>query len=195
MRPFSPYRARGFSLVELMVAMLIALIGTIIIFQVFEVSEGIKRSTTSGGDAQQNGVVALYLMEHDLRNGGAGFNDVGFAGCKILAYDNSRAIKNFSLILAPALICAPGSTNPGGMCPGTGTAGTSPDRLTVFYGANPQISDPDRWARTSLQTRRNHQQHLRLQAGGPDGDDAAPSFASNCSPSATGVGRDAPVAP
>ena len=141
MRPFSAYRVRGFSMVELMVAMLIGLIGMIIIFQVFEVSEGIKRSTTSGGDAQQNGVIALYLMEHDLRNAGAGFNDVGFAGCRILAYDASRATPNFSLILAPALICAPGSTNPGGMCPGTGNAGTSPDGLTVFYGSNPRTSN------------------------------------------------------
>src|SRR5882762_4746156 len=54
---------RGFSMVELLVAMLIALIGMIIIFQVFEVSESIKRSTTSGGDSQQNGVIALYTMK------------------------------------------------------------------------------------------------------------------------------------
>lgn len=136
-----PNRARGFSLVELLVAMLIGLIGMIIIFQVFEVSEGIKRTTTSGGDAQQNGAIALYLLEHDLRNGGMGFNDVGFAGCKILAYDATRATPNFSLMLAPALICAPGSTNPGGYCPGTGVPGTSPDQLTVFYGSNPWVSD------------------------------------------------------
>jgi len=141
MQPFFPYRARGFSMVELMVAMLIGLIGMIIIFQVFEVSEGIKRTTTSGGDAQQNGAVALYVMEHDLRNGGMGFNDVGLAGCRILAYDATRAAPNFSLVLAPALICAPGSTNPGGYCPGTGAPGTSPDQLTVFYGSNPWISD------------------------------------------------------
>jgi type IV pilus assembly protein PilW len=135
------YRTRGFSMVELMVAMLIGLIGMIIIFQVFEVSEGIKRTTTSGGDAQQNGAIALYLLEHDLRNGGMGFNDVGFAGCRILAYDATRATPNFSLLLAPAVICAPGSTNPGGYCPGTGAPGTSPDQLTVFYGSNPWVSD------------------------------------------------------
>ena len=141
MRPFLPYRARGFSMVELMVAMLIGLIGMVIIFQVFEVSEGIKRTTTSGGDAQQNGAIALYLLEHDLRNGGMGFNDAGFAGCKILAYDATRATPNFNLMLAPTLICAPGSTNPGGYCPGTGAPGTSPDQLTVFYGSNPWVSD------------------------------------------------------
>ena len=134
-------RVRGFSMVELMVAMLIGLIGMIIIFQVFEVSEGIKRTTTSGGDAQQNGAIALYVMEHDLRNSGMGFNDASFAGCKILAYDSLRTAPNFTMTLAPALICAPGSTAPGGNCPGTGAAGTTPDQVTVFYGSQPLIAD------------------------------------------------------
>ena len=44
-----PRNTRGFSMVELLVAMTISLIGMIIIFQVFEVSENIKRTTTSGG--------------------------------------------------------------------------------------------------------------------------------------------------
>ena len=131
---------RGFSMVELMIAMLIGLIGMIIIFQVFEVSEGIKRTTTSGGDAQQNGAVALYVVEHDLRNAGMGFNDAPYAGCNILAYDSTRAIQNFTMTLVPALICAPGSTAPGGNCPGTGTAGSSPDQLTIFYGSNPLVA-------------------------------------------------------
>jgi len=62
---------------------------------VFEVSEGIKRTTTSGGDAQQNGAIALYVMEHDLRNAGMGFNDVSYAGCKVLAYDSKRVDAGF----------------------------------------------------------------------------------------------------
>jgi type IV pilus assembly protein PilW len=61
-------RQRGFSLVELMVAVVIGLIGTVVMFQVFAVSEAQKRGTASGGDAQQNGSVALYTIERDLRN-------------------------------------------------------------------------------------------------------------------------------
>ena len=72
---------RGLSLVELLVTMAITLIATVIIFQVFEVSEGIKRTTSTGGDAQQNGAIALYVMERDLRNAGQGINDSGVAGC------------------------------------------------------------------------------------------------------------------
>src|SRR6202795_1328786 len=86
---------RGFSMVELLVAMLIGLIGMIIIFQVFEVSEGIKRTTTSGGDAQQNGVIALYTMERDFKNAGMGFNDTTFVGCNIVGYDTKRTTPDF----------------------------------------------------------------------------------------------------
>ena len=57
-----------------MVGMVISLIGVIIIFQVFSVSEGIKRTTISGGDAQQNGAAALFVMEHALREAGYGMN-------------------------------------------------------------------------------------------------------------------------
>jgi len=63
----------GFSLVDVMVGMVIALLGTIIIFQVFSVSEGIKRTTTSGGDALQNGAAALSALENSLKMAGYGF--------------------------------------------------------------------------------------------------------------------------
>ena len=119
--------SQGFSIVEMMVAMLIALIGTIVIFQVFEVSEGIKRTTTSGGDAQQNGAIALYVMERDLRSAGSGFNDTPSVGCTILGYDTSRTTQNFTLTLLPVLV--------------TSAAAAGPDTLTVFYGSQPQIGD------------------------------------------------------
>ena len=120
MRPL--HRQAGMSMVELMVAMAIALIGTIIIFQVFEVSEGIRRTTTSGGDAQQNGAIGLYVIENDLRNAGMGFNDTPYAGCNATAYDSTRAPTNFTLPMVPVSI--------------TGGAGaTAPDTLSIFYGS------------------------------------------------------------
>jgi len=119
-------------MVELLVAMLIGLIGMIIIFQVFEVSENIKRSTTSGGDAQQNGVIALYTMERDFKNGGMGFNDTTFVGCNIVGYDNKRATPNFppagvTMKLAPVFITS-------------GAATTAPDQISVLYGSQPQAA-------------------------------------------------------
>jgi type IV pilus assembly protein PilW len=129
MRPIPHLSERGFSMVELMVAMLIGLIGMIIIFQVFEVSEGIKRTTTSGGDAQQNGAVALYVMEHDLRNAGMGFNDVSYAGCNVLAYDSKRTVPNFTMTLVPVLV-TPGAT------------ARVPDQVTALYGSAALVANP-----------------------------------------------------
>jgi len=129
MRPIPHPSEHGFSMVELMVAMLIGLIGMIIIFQVFEVSEGIKRTTTSGGDAQQNGAIALYVMEHDLRNAGMGFNDVSYAGCKVVAYDSQRATPDFTMKLVPVSI-TPGAT------------AKVPDQFTVFYGSAALVANP-----------------------------------------------------
>src|SRR5712671_77271 len=129
MRPIPHLSERGFSMVELMVAMLIGLIGMIIIFQVFEVSEGIKRTTTSGGDAQQNGAIALYVMEHDLRNAGMGFNDVSYAGCKVVAHDSKSATPDFTIKLVPVLI-TPGAT------------AKVPDQFTVLYGSAALVANP-----------------------------------------------------
>jgi len=132
-RHFSRIPAGGFSLVELMVAMVIGLIGMIIIFQVFEVSEGIRRTTTAGGDAQQNGTIALYQMEHDLRNAGMGFNDTPYAGCNMVGYDSTQAPNNFpavanSMPMTPVYIA-------------TGATATTPDTVSVFYGGQGQIAN------------------------------------------------------
>lgn len=125
-------RASGFSLVEMMVAMAIGLIGVIIIFQVFEASEGVRRSTASGGDAQQNGAIALYLIERDLRNAGMGFNDTAFAPCNLTGYDADRVPTNFPT--APATIpLVPVLITPG-------AAATLPDQVTVVYGSQSQVA-------------------------------------------------------
>ena len=52
--------AAGFSLVEVMVAMVIGLLGIIVMMQMFSVFEGQKRTTTGGDDANSSGAVSLY---------------------------------------------------------------------------------------------------------------------------------------
>ncbi len=74
--------SRGFTLVELMVGVLIGLIGTVVIFQVFAVSEGQKRTTTGGSDAQQNGVFSLFQVERDIRMAGYSINHMALLGCQ-----------------------------------------------------------------------------------------------------------------
>jgi type IV pilus assembly protein PilW len=68
----SARRERGLTMVELMIGMVIALIGTIVIFQVFAVSEQYKRTTTGGSDAIQNSNFSLYQLERQFAWAGSG---------------------------------------------------------------------------------------------------------------------------
>lgn len=65
-------REAGFSLVEIMVALAIGLLTTLVIMQVFSVFESQKRATTGTADAQTNGSVALYTIGRDLQMAGFG---------------------------------------------------------------------------------------------------------------------------
>lgn len=73
----------GFGLVEIMVAMLIGMFGVLIMMQVLNVSEEQKRTTTSGNDAMNEGVLALYSIQSDIRMAGYGINDPKILGCSL----------------------------------------------------------------------------------------------------------------
>lgn len=103
----------GFSLVDVMVGMVIALLGMIIIFQVFSVSEGIKRTTTSGSDALQNGASALFTLERSLKESGYGI---------------------FSSTNLPPLPADPAGTAPVVITPGA--AANTSDSIVLRYRQN-----------------------------------------------------------
>jgi type IV pilus assembly protein PilW len=63
---------QGFSLIEIMVGIVIGLIAVLVIYQVFAAAEGIKRNTTSVGDAQQNGLLSSFILGIELANAGNG---------------------------------------------------------------------------------------------------------------------------
>src|SRR3990167_3252715 len=85
----------GFSLVEIMVGMVIGLISTIIVMQVFATFEGQKRTTTGGSDAQTNGGVGLYTIERDMRMAGYGFTDA--TGCALASSFKATAVDQLVL--------------------------------------------------------------------------------------------------
>jgi type IV pilus assembly protein PilW len=96
---------RGVTLVELMVGMLIGLLAVIVISQVMLISEGQKRTTTGGSDAQVNGALALFAMQRDLEMAGYGItSSPGAVGCPISARFNNVAPTGFPTTLAPVLI-------------------------------------------------------------------------------------------
>lgn len=99
-----PHRHAGFSLVELMVAIVIGLIGTLVMFQVFAVSEGQKRTTASGGDAQQNGAIGLFTLERELRNSGHGLTKLIAQGQPIYGWNVKTDSPRPAIVLKPVLI-------------------------------------------------------------------------------------------
>ena len=66
-------RNLGFSIVELMVAVTIAIVTGVVVLQVLAVYEGRKRTVTAGIDAEMGAAVGLYMVERDVRMAGAGF--------------------------------------------------------------------------------------------------------------------------
>jgi type IV pilus assembly protein PilW len=106
-------RARGFTLVELMVALAIGLLTTLVIAQVMLYSEGYKRTSTSGSDAQLNGALALYTLQRDIEMAGYGFtSSPDLIGCPIRAKYNGLDVATgaatplFPTALVPVVIDA-----------------------------------------------------------------------------------------
>jgi type IV pilus assembly protein PilW len=64
--------SRGFTLIEVLVGLVLGMIGIIIMFQVFQVFEGQRRTTVSGGNAQTSGHIAMYAIERQVRLAGLG---------------------------------------------------------------------------------------------------------------------------
>jgi type IV pilus assembly protein PilW len=73
----------GFSLVEIMVALVIGMFGVLIMMQVLSASEGQKRTVTSGNDAMNEGLMALYNLQSEIRTAGYGFTDLKVLGCNL----------------------------------------------------------------------------------------------------------------
>jgi type IV pilus assembly protein PilW len=131
MRSRIPYFTRkqtGFSLVEILVGLVIGLLATLVIMQVFSVFEGQKRSTTGASDAQTNGGIALYSLVRDLQMAGYGLAPIGDAGVADSALECTSLTENpatgFSAagpaILSPAII--------------TDGAGGTSDTITLHFG-------------------------------------------------------------
>ncbi len=73
----------GFSLVEIMVGMVIGMFGLLIMMQVFSLAEEQKRTTTSGGDSQSTGAIALYGLQREIRQSGYATSDARMIGCNV----------------------------------------------------------------------------------------------------------------
>jgi len=117
-------RTTGFTLVEIMIGLLIGVIGIVVIMETFAVSEGYKRTATTGSDAQTSGGIALYMLEREIRIAGYGMNQLMANGCTSVVAYNSAAGTSSAMRFVPFEI------NPAGFP--AGDANT--DVLMVAYG-------------------------------------------------------------
>lgn len=62
----------GLSLVELLIGLIIGLVATLAISNLFSGFEARKRMIAGGADAQSSGVLAMYYMQRDAQNAGYG---------------------------------------------------------------------------------------------------------------------------
>jgi type IV pilus assembly protein PilW len=119
-------RQHGMSLVEVLVAVAIGLIGILIITQAYLTGESFNRSTLGEGGAQTNGTIALFSIERDLRQAGYGIADSRAFGCGNIKYyvDPDYSLNAGGTL--PNVSLAPVSI--------TTTAG-QPDQITVMYAS------------------------------------------------------------
>lgn len=74
----------GFSLVEIMVAMVIGLLGILIMLQVYSNSEAQKRTTAGGDEAQNAAAITLFGLQRDIQQSGWGISSANLLGCNVL---------------------------------------------------------------------------------------------------------------
>jgi type IV pilus assembly protein PilW len=119
-------RSAGFTLIEVMIAMLIGVIGIVVMMQTFSVSEGFKRTATSGTDAQINGAVALYMLEREIRLAGYGMNHMIPSGCSLVRVWNNTLGSGTTMRMVPFEI------NP----PGVPAGDANTDVVLIAYGSS-----------------------------------------------------------
>ncbi len=145
-RSLFPNYVKGFTLVEVMVAMVIGMIGIIIMMQVFATAEGQKRATTGTGDAQSSGAMALYELQRDIRQGGYGINSMSLLSCG-LALDAPFPKVNLPT-LGPAIInpawLPAGDANTDTLLITFGNSGGSPEGDAIIGGSDvvPKVQTP-----------------------------------------------------
>ena len=120
-RPIAHRRSvAGFSLIEILIGIVIAMIGVLIMMEVLITSERRTLTTNAGNDAMSSGAIMLHVLERDLMQAGYGINTYSLLNCN-LTVAAGRVVPMAPFVINPATTLIP-----------TGDANT--DRILVFYG-------------------------------------------------------------
>jgi type IV pilus assembly protein PilW len=128
MNPLSMTRARGFSVVELMVSVVIGLLALMFATRLMTGAESNKQAALGGSDSMQNGMLAMFSISADAAQAGFGLNDPIIAGCNTVFADTA------GYRLAPA---TRGSATVTPLAAAViEPNGADPDRLTLYAGSS-----------------------------------------------------------
>lgn len=118
----------GFSLVELMVALVIGMLALMFATRIVLTGEQNKQASLGGSDAMQNGMLAMFSISSDASQAGFGLNDPIVAGCDTMFTDSSgyqlAGVTRGGATIRP-LAAAVIESN-----------GTAPDRLSLYSGTS-----------------------------------------------------------
>jgi type IV pilus assembly protein PilW len=134
-------RETGMSIVEMMVAVAIGMIGIIIIMQAYLTGDTFNRATLGEGSTQTNGLMTLYTIEREMRTAGYGINSAAALSCGNLRWHYSGQYSANvaggtlpNVTIAPVVITVSGGA-------------ATPDQISVLYS-----SKADRMLPTTLTT-------------------------------------------
>lgn len=117
-RSKTPVAQKGVGIIEVMVSIVIGMLLVLMMFQVYQVTEGQKRTVTAGSDAQQNAAFGIFLLAQDL----------SMAGNVIAA--SATAMSGCAMAPPIPVVIGAGATD------------NDPDTITVFYGGGGSLATP-----------------------------------------------------
>jgi type IV pilus assembly protein PilW len=127
MRP-SLFRARGFSMVELLISVAIGMLALVFAMRLITGAEQNKASALGSSDSMQNGMLAMFSISGDAQQAGFGLNDPLLLGCDTIfsdtgGFDLATAARGEATVrpLAPAII---------------ESGGAGPDRISLYSGSS-----------------------------------------------------------
>lgn len=123
-------------MVELLVGMVIALVGTLAIMQVYTVSESSRRATSNMADSQSNGLIGLFSIERDLQQAGAGFNNTRALGCTISASAAPASNLNGRTLVPAAIVPAGAAAGSADNVWGIPAGDAGSDMILAAYGSS-----------------------------------------------------------
>ena len=141
-------RARGFSVVELMVSVVIGLLALMFATRLMTGAESNKQAALGGSDSMQNGMQAMFSISADAAQAGYGLNDQIIAGCNTVFGDNegyelaSATMGTATVTPLAAAVIEPNGSNPDRLTlyAGSSLSGTGTLRVTAAYSGGTTIN-------------------------------------------------------